>query len=57
MSIPYQDWQFWVTTLLALIAGGYLLRNILPVPFFSRRARARRQEKSATLTVSAKKHE
>ncbi|MBX9736023.1 MAG: hypothetical protein K2X32_03785 [Phycisphaerales bacterium] len=57
MSIPYQDWQFWATTLLALVAGGYLLRNILPVPFFSRRARARRQEKPATLTVSAKKHE
>ncbi|GEM_PF-6710028 len=57
MSIPYQDWQFWATTLLALGAAAYLLRNVLPVPYFSRRARARRQEKPAKLTVSAKKPE
>jgi len=55
MLIPYQDWQFWSTTLLALRAAAYLLRNVLPVPYFSRSARARRQEKPAKLTVSANK--
>ena len=46
-------WQFWVTTLVALMALGYLLRNVLPVPFFSKRAKRKKHERRATLTVSA----
>lgn len=52
--MPIGDWQFWVVTALAAIAGGYLLRNILPVPVFSRRAKRKRHEKPAALTISAK---
>lgn len=55
MNLPLSDWQFWVATLAAVFAAGYLLRNLLPVPFLSRRAKARRSERKATLTISAKK--
>jgi hypothetical protein len=51
--MPVDDWQFWVTTLVALMALGYLLRNVLPVPFFSKRAKRKKHERRATLTVSA----
>ncbi|CAN5796026.1 hypothetical protein BH11PLA1_BH11PLA1_13030 [soil metagenome] len=55
MRLPLGDWQFWVVTGLALCAAGYLLRNVLPIPILSRRARRKRQEKKTTLTISAKK--
>ncbi len=51
--MPVHDWQFWVTTLVALMALGYLLRNIVPVPFWSKRAKRKQHERRATLTVSA----
>ncbi len=51
--MPVHDWQFWVTTLVALMALGYLLRNVVPVPFFSKRAKRQKHERRATLTVSA----
>jgi hypothetical protein len=52
--VPIGDWQFWIVTALALVAGGYLLRNVLPVPFFSRRAARKKHERPAALTISAK---
>lgn len=51
--MPVHDWQFWVTTLVALMALGYLLRNVVPVPFWSKRAKRKQHERRATLTVSA----
>lgn len=53
--MPIGDWQFWVVTFLALCAAGYLLRNILPVPFFSKRAKRRKHESRATLTVGGQR--
>lgn len=53
--MPFGDWQFWVVTALALIAAGYLLRNVIPVPVLSRRARRRKHESRATLTVGGKR--
>ena len=55
--MPIGDWQFWVVTLLALCALGYLLRNVLPVPFFSKRAKRRKHESRATLTVGGRQVE
>jgi hypothetical protein len=52
--VPIGDWQFWIVTLLALCAAGYLLRNLLPIPFFTRRAKRKKHQRSATLTISAK---
>lgn len=51
--MPVHDWQFWVTTLVALMALAYLLRNVVPVPFLSKRAKRKKHERRATLTVSA----
>ncbi len=55
--MPIGDWQFWVVTLLALSAAGYLLRNVLPIPFFSKRAKRKKHESRATLTVGGKRVE
>jgi len=52
--VPIGDWQFWVVTALALVACGYLLRNMLPVPYFSRRSKRKKHEKPAALTISAR---
>jgi hypothetical protein len=50
--MPWNDWQFWVVTACTLAAAGYLLRGVLPM--VSRRARQRRNERRASLTISAK---
>jgi hypothetical protein len=52
--MPIGDWQFWVVSICALVALGYLLRNVLPVPFLSKRAKNKSQQRRATLTISAK---
>jgi hypothetical protein len=53
--MPLGDWQFWAVTILALCAAGYLLRNVLPVPFFSKRSKRKKHESRATLTVGGKR--
>lgn len=52
MSLPLHDWQFWVVTLAALVAAGWLLRGVLPG--LRGRAKRRKQQHKATLTISAK---
>lgn len=47
-SFPYADWQFWVVTLMALAAAGWLLRGLLPG------RRRRRRERRVNLTISGK---
>lgn len=51
MSFPWKDAQFWIVTAIFVGAAIYLLRNVLPLPG---RVRAKRGEKKATLTISAK---
>ncbi|MBX3383071.1 MAG: hypothetical protein KF864_06135 [Phycisphaeraceae bacterium] len=50
--MPVDDWQFWVVTLIALIAGLLIVRATLPERLrpFRRRGRG----KSATLTIKGK---
>ncbi|MFO0894548.1 MAG: hypothetical protein U0574_06275 [Phycisphaerales bacterium] len=61
-SIPWQDWQFWVVTALALAGGWVVIRPLLP-----RRGRGPAcpgcgpgggtQERRATLTVDGRRVE
>lgn len=53
-SLPLHDWQFWVATAIFLGAAMYLFRNILPIPYLSKRRRARRTTKRVTLTVGGR---
>jgi len=53
MSIPWTDWQFWVATVVALLALWLVLRNLLPpgwLPFTKQRGK----ETKASLTVGGK---
>lgn len=52
-AFPIGDWQFWVVTVLALVAVLWLLRNVLPI----RRLLGRRKpsaKRRATLTIGGK---
>lgn len=53
-AFPVDDWQFWVVTLVALLAALWLLRAVLPIPWLQRRRRARRGQHRATLTVGGR---
>lgn len=48
---PVHDWQFWVVSGAAALAAMWLLRGVLPIPWLSRRRRARRGAHRATLTI------
>ncbi|MFO0860860.1 MAG: hypothetical protein U0570_09915 [Phycisphaerales bacterium] len=53
MTIPWGDWQFWVATVIAILALWLVLRNILPpglLPF----TRPRKKETKASITISGK---
>jgi hypothetical protein len=54
MRVPWDDWQFWVVTAAALVALGWLLRGVVPVPYFSAHQRRRRRERRVNLTVGGK---
>ena len=45
--MPIGDWQFWVVTIIALLAMYVLYRVLIP----------RKKGKRTNLTVSAKKHD
>ena len=52
-GIPYQDWQFWIATLVALIAAYAVLRMVVPASWFPGATKA--QSKKVSLTVEGKK--
>jgi hypothetical protein len=54
MKIPYDDWQFWATTAVFLLAVAWLLRGVLPIPFMSERHRRRKRTTRVTLTIGGK---
>jgi hypothetical protein len=54
MTIPVDDWQFWVVTAAFVVALGWLLRGVVPIPIVSRRYRRRKRQKRVTLTVGGK---
>ncbi|MBY0312881.1 MAG: hypothetical protein K2W85_12490 [Phycisphaerales bacterium] len=54
MAFPIHDWQFWVATGIFLLAVGWLLKGVLPIPFLSRRSKAKKQTKRVSLTIGGK---
>lgn len=48
MTLPVNDWQFWVVTLVALLAAAYVLREVIPWPWKKPRG------KPTTLTIRGK---
>lgn len=53
-AFPIHDWQFWAATAVVVIAMGWALRNVLPVPYFSKRSRRAKQSKRVSLTIGGK---
>jgi hypothetical protein len=54
MSIPINDWQFWATTAVFVLALGWLLRGVLPIPFLSERHKRKKRQTRVSLTVGGK---
>ncbi|GMV24922.1 MAG: hypothetical protein AMXMBFR58_09530 [Phycisphaerae bacterium] len=54
MQLPVHDWQFWVATVIALVALRHVLRMLFPsgIPIGKRRRKAAGTR--ATLTVDRK---
>jgi hypothetical protein len=52
--MPLSDWQFWLVTLLFLLALAWLLRGVLPIPILSRRYRRKKLQRRVNLTVGGK---
>lgn len=51
-SIPFADWQFWLVTLIALVALWLMLRPLLPPRLGGKRGRGKRTR--ATLTIGGR---
>lgn len=49
---PVTDWQFWVVTLLALLAAAWLIRGLARFLLHSRKGKA--APKRATLTIDGR---
>jgi hypothetical protein len=54
MTIPVYDWQFWAVTGAFVVALGWLLRGVLPIPFLSARHRRKKRQTRVMLTVKGK---
>ncbi|MCB9838750.1 MAG: hypothetical protein H6813_05375 [Phycisphaeraceae bacterium] len=52
-SFPVDDWQFWVVTLVFLLAVAWLCWNVLPLKQIVRRGKA--APKRAQLTIEGRK--
>lgn len=53
LCMPIGDWQFWVVTVLAVLALAYLLREVLPARLSPFRRRSKGAVR-ASLTVGGK---
>ena len=54
MTFPTADPQFWIVTAAVALAAAWLLRGLLPIPYLSRRHRARRHQRRVNLTIGGK---
>jgi len=52
-SFPVDDWQFWIVTLVFLLAIAWILWDVLPIRAIIRRGRAK--PRRATLTIEGQK--
>jgi hypothetical protein len=53
-DFPIHDWQFWVVTIVFLCALAWLLKGVIPIPWLSKRAKAKKQTKRVSITVEGK---
>lgn len=51
MALPITDWQFWVATLIAILALRHVLKMIFPSGLPLSRKRRKGKQTRATLTV------
>lgn len=56
VSLPLGDWQFWLTTALALAAAVWVLRGLVPERIWGVRiGKRRRGSKKTTLTIKGER--
>ena len=53
-AFPVNDWQFWVATGAFVLALAWLLKGVLPIPFLSKRAKAKKTQKRVSITIEGK---
>lgn len=53
-AFPIHDWQFWVATGAFVLALAWLLKGVLPIPFLSKRAKAKKTQKRVSITIEGK---
>ncbi len=53
-AFPVGDGQCWVATGSFVRAAAWLLKGVLPIPFLSQRAKAKKQTKLVSLTIGGK---
>src|ERR1051326_9065515 len=55
MSLPIDDWQFWVVTVVALFAAWFVLRAVIPESWWGKIGLKRKPKgRAASLTVEGK---
>ena len=54
IDLPVNDWQFWVASLIAIIALRHVLKMLFPSGLGFGKRRKRGKETRATLTVDRK---
>lgn len=53
-AFPTHDWQFWVATGAFVLALAWLLKGVLPIPYLSKRAKAKKTQKRVSITIEGK---
>jgi hypothetical protein len=53
-EFPIHDWQFWIVTIVFVAALAWLLKGVIPIPWLSKRAKAKKQTKRVSITVEGK---
>lgn len=55
MSFPVGDWQFWVATVLVLVAAVVAFRAVVPIGLITGRRHKGGQRKRVSLTIGGEK--
>lgn len=56
-AFPIHDWQFWIATAAFVLAVCWLVKGFVPIPFLSKRAKAKKSQKRVSLTIEGKAQE
>lgn len=55
MSFPVDDWQFWLASVIVLIAAVVAFRAVVPLSLLTGRARKRGKRTRVSLTIGGEK--